>query len=151
MKKLMSLLLLLPLIVITGCSPNDESIDSNLENEANLKANAQSRNSNSGRHAPAIWSDCETYGTLGTNTSFKPTAGNFDEIYVGGIFKNGLGAISESHPGDQDYNGGRWHVNTLKAGVDVTKYWDACSVEDLDLSDFDATDVYFECPMLPNN
>lgn len=151
MKKLLSFMLLLPLIVITACSPNDEAIDPNLVNEANLKADIQSRNSNSARHAPAIWSDCETYGTLSTRTSFKPTAGKFDEIYVGGMFKNGLGAISESHPGDQDYNGGRWHVNTLKAGVDATKYWDTCSVEDLDLSDFESTDVYFECPMLPNN
>ena len=148
MKKLLSLMLLLPLIAIFGCSPNEEPIDPNVSNEANLKAN---RNSNSARHAPAIWSDCDTYGTLATKTSFKPTAGNFDEIYVGAMFKNGLGAISESHPGDQDYNGGRWHVNTLKAGVDMTKYWDACSVEDLDLSDFESTDVYFECPMLPNN
>jgi len=149
MKKFLSFILLLPLIVVTACSPN-EPIDSNMLNEANVKANIQSGSSHSDRHAPAIWSDCETYGTLGTNTSFKPTAGNFDEIYVGAMFKDGLGAISESHPGDQDFNGGRWHVNTLKEGVDVNKYWDACSVEDIDMSDFESTDTYFECPMLPN-
>jgi hypothetical protein len=149
MKKLFSIMLLFALIVMVGCSPSDEPTDSSLS-EASLKANVESKSSNSDRHAPKIWSDCEAYGTLGTNTSFKPTAGNFDELYNGATFKDGLGAISESHPGDQDFNGGRWHVNTLKEGVDPDKYWDACSVEDLDLSDFEATDVYFECPLLPN-
>jgi len=97
----------------------------------------------------AIWADCEGFSTLGTPTSFKPTAGNFDELYNMGNFKDGLGAISESKPGDQDFNGGRWHVNSLKEGVDPTKYLDACSVEDLDLNDFESTDTYFECPLLP--
>ena len=48
-----------------------------------------------------------------------------------------------------DYNGGRWHVNTLKAGVDPGKYMDACSVEELDLADFESTSKYFSCPITP--
>ena len=96
-----------------------------------------------------IWSDCELFGTVGTPTSFKPTSGNFDELYNTGNFKDGVGAISESKPGDRDYNGGRWHVNILKAGVDPAKYQNACSVADLDLNDFVGTDTYFECPLLP--
>ncbi|PHN08260.1 hypothetical protein [Flavilitoribacter nigricans] len=97
----------------------------------------------------AIWSDCEGFATIGTPTSFKPSSGNFDELYTGANFAGGLGAISESKPGDQDFNGGRWHVNTLKAGVDPDKYLEACSVEDIDTEDFVSTTTYFECPLLP--
>ena len=97
----------------------------------------------------AIWGDCEGFRTVGTPTSFKPTAGNFDELYNGAHFMDGLGAVSESKPGDKDFNGGRWHVNTLKEGVDPDKYMDVCSVEDIDPNDFESTDVYFECPMRP--
>lgn len=98
---------------------------------------------------PAIWSDCEAFGTNGTTANFKPTAGNFDELYNGANFAEGLGAISESKPGDRDYNGGRWHVNTLRKGVDPDKYNDVCMVEDIDLSDFVSTSTYFECPLRP--
>ncbi len=73
----------------------------------------------------AIWADCELFGTVGTPAHFKPGRGNFDELYnvgaVGGAFKDGAGAISESKPGDQDFNGGRWHVNVLRAGIDPYK------------------------------
>jgi len=100
-----------------------------------------------------IWADCSLFGTVGTPAHFKPGSGHFDELYniepAGGKFKDGVTAISESKPGDRDYNGGRWHVNLLKEGVDPAKYLDACSVDDLDLSDFTGTDTYFECPLLP--
>ncbi|MCB2205066.1 hypothetical protein KQI65_09980 [bacterium] len=100
-----------------------------------------------------IWGDCTLFRTVGTPAHFNPNAGNFDELYnvglVMGEFKDGVGAISESKPGDQDFNGGRWHVNVLKSGVDPFKYDDACSVEDLDLSDFESTSTYFECPLIP--
>lgn len=100
-----------------------------------------------------IWADCDLYGGIVTPATFDPANGPFDEIYVAGFttFKDGIGAISESKPGDQDYNGGRWHVNVLNQGVDPTKYLNACSVEDLDLNDFDSTPTYFECPLLPRN
>jgi hypothetical protein len=101
------------------------------------------------KKSPALWADCEAFATLDTKTSFKPTAGNFDELYTGITFKDGLGAISESKPGDRDYNGGRWHVNMIKANVSPDKYLNACNVEDLDLNDFMSTTVYFECPMRP--
>jgi hypothetical protein len=96
-----------------------------------------------------IWSGCELYHTLGTNTDFKPGHGPFDELYTGATFRDEIGAISESAPGDVGFNGGRWHVNELKAGVPADKYINACSVDDLDLNDFESTDTYFECPMLP--
>jgi hypothetical protein len=94
-----------------------------------------------------IWADCELFGTVGTPAHFKPGHGPFDNLYQGS-FKNSVGAISESKPGDQDFNGGRWHVFQLKAGV-TTDYSNACSVEDLDLNDFEPTSTYFECPLLP--
>ena len=57
--------------------------------------------------------------------------------------------ISESGPGDTDYNGGRWHLNVLKGSVDPGKYSNACKLADLDMADFMSTDEYFECPLLP--
>ena len=99
-----------------------------------------------------IWADGELFGTVGTPAHFKPGAGKFDELYNtggNGTFKGGVEAISESKPGDQDFNGGRWHVNLLKADVDPAKYADADSVDDLDLDDFVSTTTYFECPLLP--
>ena len=99
---------------------------------------------------PATWVDCELFRGVVTPTAFDPQNGPFDELYTGGNgFKNGVPLISESKPGDQDYNGGRWHVNALKAGVSPDKYANACTVEDLDLGDFDSTSNYFECPLLP--
>jgi len=99
---------------------------------------------------PQTWVDCVLYDGVVPNTSLKPNADSFDELYTGGNgFQDDVPLISDAAPGDTDYNGGRWHLNTLKAGVDPDKYANACSVEDLDLNDFDATDVYFEGPLLP--
>lgn len=106
-------------------------------------------NAQGNRPSGRIWSHCDVYGTRGTKTAFKPGHGKFDELYTGATFKDGIGAISESAPGDTDFNGGRWHVNTLKDGVPADKYADACSVDDLDLNDFESSSTYFECPMLP--
>jgi len=102
------------------------------------------------RPRPQSWVDCELFAGVVTPATFDPNNGNFDELYAGGNgFLDGKPLISESKPGDQDYNGGRWHANSLKVDVDPDKYADACSVEDLDLSDFDSTPDYFECPLLP--
>jgi hypothetical protein len=99
---------------------------------------------------PTTWVDCELFAGVVTPATFKPEHGKFDELYAGGNgFKDGSPLISESKPGDQDYNGGRWHMNVLKASVESGKYQNACSVEDLDLADFEPTDQYFECPLLP--
>ena len=125
---------------MVNCSNDLESIET--ENNNATEA-VQSKKS------PAIWADCEAFASLDTKTNFKPTAGNFDELYAGIMFKDGLGAISESKPGDTDYNGGRWHVNVVKSDVSPTKYLDACNVEDLDLNDFMSTTTYFECPLRP--
>jgi len=98
----------------------------------------------------AVWADGELFAIVAPPATFDNPHGNFDELYKGGNgFLNGVGAISDAKPGDQDYNGGRWHVQLLKAGVDPDKYASASSADDLDPADFESTDVYFECPMIP--
>ena len=99
---------------------------------------------------PQTWVDGELFAGLVTPATFSPDSDPFDELYAGGNgFLNGVPLISDSKPGDQDYNGGRWHMNVLKDGVDPDKYANATSVDDLDLNDFESTDNYFECPLLP--
>ena len=99
---------------------------------------------------PQTWVDGELFDGVVTLATFDPASDPFDELYAGGNgFKDGVPLISESKPGDQDYNGGRWHMNVLKAGVDADKYATADKVEDLDLDDFESAENYFECPLLP--
>lgn len=131
-------------LLVTGCA-NDAAAP--MEDIAGLIALGVRGGPND---RPQIWADHELFNSIVTRATFKPTSGSFDELYVnGGNFKDGISLISESKPGDRDYNGGRWHMNVLKDTVDPTKYANASSVEDLDLSDFDSTDNYFECPLLP--
>lgn len=68
---------------------------------------------------------------------------------MGCTFGDGVGLISDAAPGDADYNGGRWHVNVISDANDCAAYANATSVDDLDLSDFEGVDAYFECPLLP--
>ncbi len=101
------------------------------------------------RPRPLSWADCELFDGVVTPTDL-PVQGNFDELYMNPAgFKDGVNIISESKPGDADYNGGRWHLNVLKGSVDPARYAGACAVEDLDPGDFDSTDTYFVCPLLP--
>jgi hypothetical protein len=98
---------------------------------------------------PRSWADCALFDGVVTPTTL-PVKGAFDELYMNPAgFKNGVNLISESKPGDPDYNGGRWHLNVLKSGIDPAKYATACAVEALDPRDFDSTDKYFVCPLLP--
>ncbi|MDH4035884.1 MAG: hypothetical protein OEX18_01770 [Candidatus Krumholzibacteria bacterium] len=95
-----------------------------------------------------IWAGCEVYNTFGTPANVSPGAGNFDALYKSPAgFRDGIGAISDAAPGYGRYNGGRWQEFVLKPGVDGGKYANACGVEDLDLNDFQATGVYFSCPL----
>ena len=99
---------------------------------------------------PALWADEELFVSVVTPATFKPGNGPFDELYAGDNgFLDGVPLISDSKPGDQDFNGGRWHLNVLKSDVDPDKYSAADSVEDLDLNDFMSTTDYFECPVRP--
>lgn len=103
---------------------------------------------------PQTWADGELFDGVVTPATFKPESDPFDELYTCGLpgqsFKDGVPLISESKPGDADYNGGRWHLNVAKdTAACKAKYSSATSVEDLDTADFDSTSNYFECPLLP--
>ena len=61
----------------------------------------------------AIWCDDELYGVTVTPQDV-PNKGPFDVIYVfGDSGLAGQRSISDSKPGDTDYNGGRWEVTPV--------------------------------------
>lgn len=129
----------------TGHDATASEVESVTIEEVRIAASKASRGG-------SIWADGRLFGTVGTPAHFEPGRGPFDELYNtggNGTFRDGVDAISESKPGDQDFNGGRWHVNLLRSDVDMNKYANATSVDDLELDDFVSTDTYFECPLLP--
>lgn len=138
------------MLLCTSCQKSIETetaVDDVAVNSKNLQVRLAS---NGVMNRPNSWGDCELFAGVVTPATFKPESGNFDELYVNpGGYKDGVPLISDSKPGDRDYNGGRWHVNVLKESVMAGKYAMACAFEDLDPADFESTDMYFECPMLP--
>ena len=59
---------------------------------------------------PQTWVDGELFNGVVTPATFDPANGKFDELYTcggpaGQGFGGGVPLISESKPGDQDYNG----------------------------------------------
>jgi hypothetical protein len=63
-------------------------------------------------HPDAIWADGTLYATVATPSEL-PNKGPFDGLYmISGL--DGQRAVSESKPGDMDYNGGRWQVYTAE-------------------------------------
>ena len=137
-------------IAISCTSSEEDLTDINLQNEDGVNLLEQVSSKNDKHPRPPVWADCMPYIGIVVPATFKPESKPFDELYAGGNgFRNGKPLISDSKPGDQDYNGGRWHMNVLKDGVDPDKYANACSAEDLDLNDFTSTPNYFECPLLP--
>ncbi len=141
-----------PLLLIS-CSTSEEEVteDISVQNAGISLIELLSDNNSitAKRPQPTIWADCKKYTGIVVPATFKPESDPFDELYTmpGATFKDGIPLISDSKPGDQDYNGGRWHLNVLKAGVDPAKYANACYEEDLDPNDFDSTDTYFGCPL----
>lgn len=96
-----------------------------------------------------VWSDDILFRTVVTPAVFDGDHGNYDKLYAGSFY-DGVELISESKPGDQDYNGGRWNLQVLKDGV-MTDYTMATSDGDLNPNDFESGGAYFECPLLPTN
>ena len=146
--KLFAAALVLTALLVNGCANNA------VAPEDDLAALISFLHASGGpNQTPQTWVDGELFHGVVTPAKFDPANGRFDELYMGGNgFKNGVPLISDSKPGDQDYNGGRWHVNVLKDGVDENKYFDldADRVEGLDImNDFNSTTMYFECPLLP--
>ena len=154
MKKLFSYTLILTLLMTIGCSIDESNEilqpeDTSLSLIEILSSNALLT---AKRPQPPVWVDCIPFTGLVVPATFKPGKGNFDELYAGADF-SGNPLISDYKPGDQDYNGGRWHMNVLRTGVDTVKYINACSEEDLDMNDFmpaldmEGNEMYFECPL----
>lgn len=155
MKKCLSIILFSTfLLMSTGCSVDDLNDAAFLE-ESNVSLIEQLSKPSADKGKlpqPTIWADGIKYLGLVVPASFSPHSDSFDELYVlPGMakFYNDVPLISGSKPGDRDYNGGRWHLNVLKAGIDPVKYIMANKEDDLDLADFDSTDMYFECPLRP--
>lgn len=148
----------LAVLIFTGCQKK-EILDPPVNPAANTNAedywSSVFSESSSGVSFKALprpqsWADCEKFDGVVAPATFNPASGNFDELYMNpNGYTDGVPLISESKPGDQDFNGGRWHLNVIMPSVDPSKYATACKVEDLDLSDFMSTSNYFECPLLP--
>ena len=132
------------LFLLIGCE-NENGIVSPVMTDENM---SESANSLQKVGRTMVWADGELFNSIVTPAKFKPESEPFDNLYAA-TFKNDIKLISESKPGDQDYNGGRWHLFVLKSGVDASKYSTASSDKDLDLNDFASSGMYFECPLLP--
>ena len=153
MKTIQSVFVLLTLFLAISCSNQEDLPIDNLEaNNFSLLDYLAKDNVTNKRDRPMILVDCHKFTGIVVPATFKPESDPFDELYVmpDGAFADGVPLISDSKPGDQDYNGGRWHLNVLKDDVSPTKYMYACSEEDLDLDDFMSTDMYFGCPLKPS-
>jgi hypothetical protein len=115
----------------------------------------------------AIWAEGQLYGTVLTPTAFvSPPVHSTDALYnfsMSGL--SGQRSVSESSPGDPDYNGGRWSVKMVvftpqgktvhdpdgdgAINIELTSVSQVHEQETLgNLTIFDTT-TYFECPMLP--
>jgi hypothetical protein len=79
-----------------------------------------------------------------------PNQGKFDAIYVLGP---GMMPVSETAPGDADYNGGRWEVRVVTfTGMSPTQFTNAEQIEQAHAAGTIAlSDVVrrFECPLIP--
>jgi hypothetical protein len=114
----------------------------------------------------AIWANDTIYDTILTDTSFiSPPEHSTDTLYNFGMSGlNGQRAVSDSAPGDRDYNGGRWSVKIVvftEEGKSVHDPDGDMNVN-FELTNADAvlhhealghitimdTTVYFECPLL---
>ena len=157
MKRILFITSFFVLILIIGCTSQEEELNELNSQKGDiiilLKQASKKNNANSKRPQPPIWADCLSYTGIVVPATFKPESDPFDELYAmpNSTFKDGKPLISDSKPGDKDYNGGRWHLNVLKQDVDPSKYANACSQEDLDLYDFQSTEDYFGCPLRPVN
>jgi len=119
------------------------------------------------RVSGAIWANDALFDTVITDTNFHlPPAHSTDTLYnfaMSGL--TGQRSVSESGPGDRDFNGGRWAVklavftDTGRAihdpDGDGAVNFELTNVNDLyhhvTLGHLEIVDtgIYFECPLLP--
>lgn len=119
------------------------------------------------RVAEAIWAHDAIYDVVATDTSFQhPPAHSTDVLFNFGMSGlKGQRSISESAPGDTDYNGGRWSVmpveftslgkmffddnNDGMVDVELTNAEQVLHYAELGLLIIHPVVVYFECPLIP--
>jgi len=95
-----------------------------------------------------IYAHDVAYRTVATPRDLPPH-GKFDTIYVLG---EGLAPVSESAPGDRDYNGGRWEVRPVEFLTIAPRQF--TNAEDIraaaDRGEVQIGDVVrrFECPLI---
>ena len=114
----------------------------------------------------AIWAHGIIYGTVATPTSFNlPPVQSTDTIYsfmLSGL--TGQRSVSESAPGDRNYNGGRWSVKVVfftdqgkaihdpdndgAVNFELTSAEQVLEHEALGHITIMDTSIYFECPLL---
>ena len=75
----------------------------------------------------AIWAHDHLYGTVVTDTSFKSPPEHTTDVLFN--FANsglsGQRSVSESAPGDRNYNGGRWNVISVTYTAAGLAFFDA--------------------------
>jgi hypothetical protein len=102
----------------------------------------------SGPPGGTIYAHDVAYRTVGTPRDL-PDEGPFDTIYVLG---EGLANVSESAPGDRDFNGGRWEVRPITwVDIDPVQFRNAEDIESAAaMGDITIGDVIrrFECPLI---
>lgn len=132
---------LLSIVVLESCQKDGDIVP------ADSSINDQLSKADNGRPKTMVWSDDILFRSVVTPAVFDGDKGNYDKLFLGSFY-NDVELISESKPGDQDYNGGRWNLYVLRNGA-TTDYSMATSDGDLDLNDFESAGKYFECPLLP--
>lgn len=128
---------------------------------------AATANAQAVRVADAIWAGGQLYDTVVTPATFvQPPAHSTDALYI--FAMSGLAGqnlVSDSAPGDPDYNGGRWSaqmVTFTAAGIaaldgdndglidqELTSADDVNDAADAGYLVINAANFYFECPLLP--
>jgi len=115
----------------------------------------------------AIWAHDVIYDVLATQNSFTdPPSHTVDKLYnfsMSGLM--GQRSVSESAPGDTDYNGGRWWIQMVvftpaglamydpdgdgTANVELTNAEQVLHEAQMGRLEIHATSAYFSCPLLP--
>ncbi len=92
----------------------------------------------------SVYAHDTLYGSVVAPNSL-PAKGNFDELYV---FPGpgGFTIVSDAAPGDQNYNGGRWHVNMVMGAAEQFTNAEDVLASGLTIV---STETYFSCPLLP--
>lgn len=118
------------------------------------------------RVSGALWANDQLFDTILTDTSFHlPPTQSTDVLY--NFMMSGLGgqrSVSESGPGDRNFNGGRWSVKVVvftEAGravhdpdrdgivnFELTNADEVLAHQALGHLDIMDTSIYFECPLL---